>query len=279
MLDILAKAKKQGLPKNVLHIIEAAIEYALADIAEDHFVRSKGKSWRESYNYAISLMSPEDGGDLIIRRAKKEYPQILEVNASADIKKVSRGHFLNLLQHKDPAAVIAALTNLKRWRGSDSELSSWCEAMITSLVHDYNSTIGPGGVCKCSKCGAEMPHIAGIPCTEVQCPECGSLMLRKGVLPQLYIPEDPSFGESEDEDEEETLDVSLDESPRPLEAETIGNCVCPACGYTVPATGTPCEDMECPKCPGVMMEFKEKGVSKVSSKNKKLKKTLKVRKK
>lgn len=38
---------------------------------------------------------------------------------------------------------------------------------------------GPGGICKCTKCGYEMEHKTGQPCNEIKCPKCGEQMTRK----------------------------------------------------------------------------------------------------
>ncbi len=37
---------------------------------------------------------------------------------------------------------------------------------------------GPGGICKCPKCGYEEPQIRGQPCMSKKCPKCGSQMMR-----------------------------------------------------------------------------------------------------
>jgi predicted DNA-binding protein (UPF0251 family) len=37
---------------------------------------------------------------------------------------------------------------------------------------------GPGGVCKCPKCGYEQPQIRGQPCMNKKCPKCGTRMTR-----------------------------------------------------------------------------------------------------
>ena len=37
---------------------------------------------------------------------------------------------------------------------------------------------GPGGVCKCPKCGYEEPQVRGQPCMNKKCPKCGTLMTR-----------------------------------------------------------------------------------------------------
>ncbi|RLG12242.1 hypothetical protein DRN73_03190 [Candidatus Pacearchaeota archaeon] len=37
---------------------------------------------------------------------------------------------------------------------------------------------GPGGVCKCPKCGYEEPQVRGQPCMSKKCPKCGTQMIR-----------------------------------------------------------------------------------------------------
>ena len=37
---------------------------------------------------------------------------------------------------------------------------------------------GPGGECVCPACGHRVPHQAGQPCTELDCPRCGAKMTR-----------------------------------------------------------------------------------------------------
>ena len=40
------------------------------------------------------------------------------------------------------------------------------------------SLAGPGGYCVCPNCGTTVEHEVGIPCTALQCPVCGSMMVR-----------------------------------------------------------------------------------------------------
>ncbi|NLK65836.1 MAG: DUF5320 domain-containing protein [Tissierellia bacterium] len=37
---------------------------------------------------------------------------------------------------------------------------------------------GPGGYCVCPKCGAKVPHQRGIPCYNMNCPQCDTRMTR-----------------------------------------------------------------------------------------------------
>ncbi|MBN2040476.1 MAG: hypothetical protein JW864_10560 [Spirochaetes bacterium] len=39
--------------------------------------------------------------------------------------------------------------------------------------------LGPGGECLCPACGATASHSPGTPCSQIKCPKCGSLMIRK----------------------------------------------------------------------------------------------------
>ncbi len=41
------------------------------------------------------------------------------------------------------------------------------------------SGAGPGGQCVCPSCGTIAPHNPGVPCTQIKCPKCGSLMVRE----------------------------------------------------------------------------------------------------
>ena len=37
---------------------------------------------------------------------------------------------------------------------------------------------GPGGICKCPKCGYEESQLRGQPCNQKKCPKCGTVMTR-----------------------------------------------------------------------------------------------------
>jgi len=38
---------------------------------------------------------------------------------------------------------------------------------------------GPNGYCVCPNCSAKVPHQRGVPCFQVKCPQCGTLMVRE----------------------------------------------------------------------------------------------------
>jgi len=38
---------------------------------------------------------------------------------------------------------------------------------------------GPGGECVCPNCKATAPHQLGQPCNQMNCPKCGTRMIRK----------------------------------------------------------------------------------------------------
>ena len=38
---------------------------------------------------------------------------------------------------------------------------------------------GPGGSCRCPRCGTKVPHQQGIPCSQTRCPECNQPLLRE----------------------------------------------------------------------------------------------------
>lgn len=40
--------------------------------------------------------------------------------------------------------------------------------------------LGPGGFCKCPKCGYRVEHKAEKPCRELKCPKCDVILIREG---------------------------------------------------------------------------------------------------
>jgi hypothetical protein len=38
---------------------------------------------------------------------------------------------------------------------------------------------GPSGNCVCPSCGKKVAHKAGVPCYSLECPECGTRMVRQ----------------------------------------------------------------------------------------------------
>ncbi len=38
---------------------------------------------------------------------------------------------------------------------------------------------GPGGNCVCPSCGHKVPHQVGTPCYTVECPKCGTKMIKE----------------------------------------------------------------------------------------------------
>ncbi len=38
--------------------------------------------------------------------------------------------------------------------------------------------MGPLGYCICPRCGEKINHTAGVPCTSLKCPKCGSSLIR-----------------------------------------------------------------------------------------------------
>jgi hypothetical protein len=38
---------------------------------------------------------------------------------------------------------------------------------------------GPEGSCVCPDCGEKVPHKRGVPCMHINCPKCGTKMVRE----------------------------------------------------------------------------------------------------
>jgi len=124
-------------------------------------------------------------------------------------------------------------------------------------------TVNRVQVCICPVCGITVGHPAGIPCSELTCPECGSRL----------IPLNPGASSSTTQQ-----GGSMQQGNRPASAGQgmaqggssgsggssgygsfgsggpTGECVCPVCGTLVSHTvGVPCYELTCPKCGTLMV--------------------------
>ena len=73
---------------------------------------------------------------------------------------------------------------------------------------------GPPGqedYCVCPQCGKRVQHSRGTPCSQMECPKCGTRMIREGSNPQS--------GRGRGQGTSSGLG---------------GNCICPECGKKVP---------------------------------------------
>ena len=124
-------------------------------------------------------------------------------------------------------------------------------------------TVNRVEICVCPVCGTTVGHPAGIPCSDLNCPYCGSRL----------IPLNPGASSSTPQQ-----GGSMQQGNRPPSAGQgmaqggssgsggssgygssgsggpIGECVCPVCGTLLPHTvGVPCYEMTCPKCGTLMV--------------------------
>lgn len=53
---------------------------------------------------------------------------------------------------------------------------------------------GPGGTCRCPKCGYTGPHKVGVSCMQTACPKCGTSMVREGVSESVLKEGGPGSG-------------------------------------------------------------------------------------
>ncbi len=51
--------------------------------------------------------------------------------------------------------------------------------MITGRGRMGGFAAGPSGECICPNCGYRLKHNSGIPCSNLKCPKCGVVLVRK----------------------------------------------------------------------------------------------------
>lgn len=103
---------------------------------------------------------------------------------------------------------------------------------------------GVGGFCICPHCGEKQEHKTGVPCRSVNCPKCGSAML-KDLQKNNTAVEKPEISSKQD---------SQDNIEAWKRQEPTGFCVCPHCGEKQKhERGFPCQSIVCPKCKSTMV--------------------------
>lgn len=260
MLDLIAIAKEEKLGDEIIGSVEAIYEYSLGEIAETYYKKNSDKNWSKSYAFAASYLNTEDYN---IKKLQSSFPPILDIHPETKLTNLKAKHFMPLMLSKDPEAVIQAFVNIERWNyGKDK--SDWARNIIEDLINQYNNYVGED-FCQCIRCNYKMEHVRGVPCSQIKCPNCNSIMLGNNCVAKLVVPPSPDdiYDEKEDKFIVDLARVkrSKKESPRPLERAVEATeeflCVCPKCGLEMQSTGRACETIECPKCPGTYLMVKE----------------------
>ena len=117
-------------------------------------------------------------------------------------------------------------------------------------------TVNRVELCICPVCGTTVGHPAGISCSELNCPNCGSRMIplspgvdsstsqQQGGSSQQQGNRPPTAGQSMAQGSVGSGTYGSSGSGGPG-----GECVCPNCGTVVFHTASvPCYEMKCPKC-------------------------------
>jgi DNA-directed RNA polymerase subunit RPC12/RpoP len=50
------------------------------------------------------------------------------------------------------------------------------------LPRKQQQGMGPGGTCVCPKCNHKLPHVTGIACASIQCPNCNSSFMIRDII-------------------------------------------------------------------------------------------------
>jgi len=73
-------------------------------------------------------------------------------------------------------------TKLPQWLSEVSLLHNLSNSTMVSASRGRNQGTrpgaGPGGYCVCPACGNMVPHTTGVACYTIECPLCGSRMVR-----------------------------------------------------------------------------------------------------
>jgi predicted DNA-binding protein (UPF0251 family)/DNA-directed RNA polymerase subunit RPC12/RpoP len=71
---------------------------------------------------------------------------------------------------------------MKNWQNSGNPGSGRGLGRGGGRGRNKGGSFGTGGFCVCAKCGAKVPHLQGVKCTTVKCPQCGHAMVREELL-------------------------------------------------------------------------------------------------
>jgi len=176
--------------KNAFSIGKEAIG-SLLDISADKETEEKIKSIAKNQNIGIDSLKTQKKGSAITANLDIKLPSNLTVDKATEISNNLREKLMQGIQGLEYIAI--QITSHEVGTGfykPDFEpiirqglgIGRGFNWRTKGRFKDENkqaSGRGPNGYCVCEKCGYKTPHQRGIPCSDLKCPKCGTILKRE----------------------------------------------------------------------------------------------------
>ncbi len=155
---------------------------SLLDVSAGEEIEDKIRSIVKANKITLSELKTQKKGSAITANLVIKLPKTLSVEEAAKISENLRKKLMKQITSLKYVAIQIDSHDLQTnfYRPSDSLMGllssdgfAWKKKGRYIKKVPQAKGLGPGGVCRCRRCGYETEHEKGLPCAKIDCPNCG----------------------------------------------------------------------------------------------------------
>ncbi len=154
---------------------------SLLDVSAGKEVEDRIRSIAMEMSVGVDSVKTQKKGAEITANLEIKLPKDLSVEEATKISETLRGKLMLNIKSLSYVAIQIGSHDMETgyYKPAFSHGFGWQRQGKPAKNNPESRGQGPGGNCVCPKCGYRAPHQKGIPCSTIQCPQCGANLERK----------------------------------------------------------------------------------------------------
>ncbi len=154
---------------------------SLLDVSAGEETEKRIRDVAGKLNVEINSLKTQKKGSVVTANLEIKLPSNLKVKEAAETSEKLRKELMEEIGNLSYVAIQIKSHDIETgfYRPAFGQAYGWQRKGRFKEKIEEAEGKGPGGMCACPKCGYQIPHERGVPCSSLKCPDCGTDLQRK----------------------------------------------------------------------------------------------------
>ncbi|MCL5017154.1 MAG: cation diffusion facilitator family transporter [Patescibacteria group bacterium] len=154
---------------------------SLLDVSADPEIEERMKAIIKEHGVELESLKTQKKGFAITANLEIKLAKHLNLEEATKISEKIRKDLIDKIENLSYIVIQIKSYDIETdfYKPAIGKGFSWQNKGKFKRTDSYDDGKGPGGKCVCPKCGYEVEHKAGVPCSSLKCPKCGIGLERK----------------------------------------------------------------------------------------------------